>query len=115
LALGAVGIFSVVAHTTAQRSGEMGVRLALGGAPAQMTLLMVRDALLPVVAGLVVGVAVSVAMGQALDAVLFEVDPVEPRVVAAATMVLLSVSILASLIPARAAARIQPTEVLRTD
>jgi putative ABC transport system permease protein len=115
LALGAVGIFSVVAHTTAQRSGEMGVRLALGGAPAQMTLLMVRDALLPVAAGLVVGVAVSAAMGQALDAVLFEVDPVEPRVVAAATIVLLSVSILASSIPAWAAARIQPTEALRTD
>ncbi len=115
LLLGAVGISSVVSHATAQRSGEMGLRLALGGAPAQMTRLMMRDALLPVVIGLMVGVAASAAVGRALDAVLFEVGPLEPAVAAAAAVVLLSVSILASAVPARAAARVQPTDSLRAD
>jgi len=115
LALGAVGIFSVVAHATAQRAGEVGVRLALGGAPEEMTRMMVRDALLPVIAGLVMGTGASVILARALRAVLFEVDPLEPGVVVGAAAVLLSMSVLASSIPARAAARVQPTEALRTE
>jgi predicted permease len=115
LILGAVGIYSVVSHAAALRVREVGVRMALGGAPGTIVRLIVRDSLGPAVAGVVAGTLGAVAAARLLGAMLFEVAPAEPSVLALSALTLLGVSALSAWLPARRAARIQPTQALRGD
>ena len=115
LLLGAVGIYSVVSHTTALRVREMGVRIALGGAPRRMIRLMMRDSLTPVLVGLAVGLVGAIALGRVLSSLLFEVRPVQAEVLVGAAGLLLVVSALSTWLPARRAAWVEPSAALRSD
>jgi putative ABC transport system permease protein len=105
----------VISYVVAQRTREMGVRLALGASSESVQLLVVRQALGVVVIGLALGLAVSLAATGLLRALLYEVSPTDPAALAGATLVLLATAALASYLPARRAARLTPIEVLRAD
>lgn len=115
LLLGCVGIYSVVSHGTALRRKELGLRIALGGAPSEIVRLVLRDSLLPIAAGVVVGVAGAVALGRALRSALYEVGPTDPVVLGSAALILVVVGTASAWLPARRAAHVDPQKVLRED
>jgi putative ABC transport system permease protein len=115
LLLATVGIYSVVAYLVGQRTGEIGVRLALGASNADVLRLVTLDGLRPVTAGLAIGVAGVAALGRLLATQLYGVSALDPTVLAAAASTLGAVGLIACLVPARRATRIDPAIALRTD
>jgi len=115
LVLAMVGIYGAVAYTVEQRTGEIGVRMALGAQTADVLRLVVRQGMTPVVIGLVLGLAASLALGQVLTAQLYEVSAHNPALLAATSATLAIVALLACLIPARRASLVNPIEALRTE
>src|SRR5262247_63197 len=115
LLLATVGIYSVVAYLVGQRTGEIGVRLALGASNADVLRLVTLDGLHPVTAGLAIGVAGVAALGRLLATQLYGVSALDPSVLAAAASALGAVGLIACLVPARRATRIDPAIALRTD
>ena len=115
LLLSAIGLYGVMSHQVIRRRQEFGVRVAIGAAPASVTALILRQTLLIVGAGLVVGLAGALASGRLIEALLFEVSPSDPLVIAAAAAFLTTVTLLAGLIPARRAARVDPMTALREE
>jgi ABC-type antimicrobial peptide transport system permease subunit len=115
LVLAMVGIYGAVAYTVEQRTGEIGVRMALGAQTADVLRLVVRQGMTPVVIGLVIGLAAALALGQLLTAQLYEVSANNPALLAATSATLAVVALLACLIPARRASLVNPIEALRTE
>ena len=115
LVLSAVGIYGVVSYLVAQRRAEIGVRIALGARGSQVAWQVVGQSLLLVVAGVGVGLAVAIAGTRVLRALLFEVSPTDPTVLITVSLVLMAIATVASLGPARRAARVDPIEVLRAE
>jgi putative ABC transport system permease protein len=115
LLLGCVGIYSVVSHATALRLKELSLRVALGGAPSRITRLVVRESMVPIVAGVVVGTVGAVALASMLGSVLYEVGPADPVVLGSAASILLLVASFSAWLPARRAARVPPQVVLRAE
>jgi ABC-type antimicrobial peptide transport system permease subunit len=115
LLLATVGIYSVVAYLVGQRTGEIGVRLALGASNADVLRLVTLDGLRPVTAGLAIGVVGVAACGRLLATQLYGVSALDPRVLAAAATALGVVGLIACLVPARRATRIDPAIALRTN
>jgi predicted permease len=113
LLLAAVGLYGVVAYIVSRRTREIGIRMALGAERSSVLWLVIRDAGLLVVSGVILGLGVSLALTRLIAAFLFGVTAQDAVAVAAATLVLLVVAVLAALIPARAATRVQPTTALR--
>jgi predicted permease len=115
LALAAIGLFSVVAFTISQRMHELGVRAALGARPSNLVRLTVGRGLAPVASGIAIGIGLALLGGRFVDALLFQVSPRDPGVLAGASVSLLVAATLASLIPAARVAKIDPTTALRSD
>lgn len=115
LLLGCVGIYSVVSHGTALRRKELGLRIALGGAPSEIVSLVLRDSMVPIGLGVVVGVGGAIALGRALRSVLYEVGPTDPMVLGSAALILVTVGTVSAWLPARGAARVDPQRVLREE
>jgi predicted permease len=115
LVLAMVGIYGAVAYTVEQRTGEIGVRMALGAQTADVLRLVVRQGMTPVVIGLALGLAASLALGRLLTAQLYEVSANNPALLAVTTVTLAVVALLACLIPARRASLVNPIEALRTE
>ena len=115
LALAALGIYGVVSHAVAQRTHEIGVRMALGAALGDVIRLVVRQGLTPVVAGLAIGVAGGLGLSRLMAGILYGVTPTDPVTYAAVIGVLAAVACLACAIPARRAARIDPLLAIRSD
>ena len=115
LILAMVGIYGAVAYTVEQRTGEIGVRMALGAQTADVLRLVVRQGMAPVVIGLVLGLAASIALGRLLTTQLYEVSSTNPTLLAATSATLAVVALLACLIPARRASLVNPIEALRTE
>jgi putative ABC transport system permease protein len=115
LFLAAIGIFGVVAHSTARRTQEIGIRMALGADRARVLRHVLGDGLRPVVVGAVAGLAAAIALGRILAAALFHVTPRDPQIFALAVVTLLAVAIAACFIPARKASRIDPMNALRSE
>jgi len=115
LVLAAVGIYGVVAFGVAQRTREIGVRMALGAGVGKVRGLMVRQALVPVAIGALVGLAAALALGRAIEGLLFEVGGSDPATLVAVTGVLALVALVASLVPAVRASRIDPARTLREE
>lgn len=115
LVLAMVGIYGAVAYTVEQRTGEIGVRMALGAQTADVLRLVVRQGMTPVVIGLVVGLAAALALGRLLTAQLYEVSANNPTLLAATSATLAIVALCACLIPARRASLVSPIEALRTE
>jgi putative ABC transport system permease protein len=115
LLLGVVGIYGVMSFLVTQRTGEIGVRLALGEAPGAVAMAIVRQGGLVTLAGLVVGLGAALAGGRLIQALLYEVSPRDPAVFAATTALLLVVALLACWLPARRASKLSPLEALRPE
>jgi len=115
LALAAIGIYSVIAYNVAQRTHEIGVRIALGARAANLTGLVRRDGLRLGVIGMGVGIVLALVAGRWLSPLLFDVSPRDPAVVLLVAGVLVGVTCLASAIPALRAARVDPNVALRAD
>jgi predicted permease len=113
--LAMVGIYGAVAYTVEQRTGEIGVRMALGAQTADVLRLVVKQGMSPVVIGLVLGLAGALALGRLLTAQLYEVSANNPALLAATSATLALVALLACLIPARRASLVNPIEALRTE
>ncbi|HTR78627.1 MAG TPA: ADOP family duplicated permease [Gemmatimonadaceae bacterium] len=115
LVLAAVGLYSVIAYTVEQRTHEMGIRVALGAQRADLLRLVVAQGIALGGAGLVIGAGIALAGGRWLQPLLFRESAHDPVVFGGNTVVLLSVTIAASWIPARRAARVDPIVSLRSD
>jgi predicted permease len=110
--LAAVGIYSVVAYFVSRRTQEIGVRLALGATRRDVVSLIIRQAAWPVGIGVAAGIAISSGLTRVLSSQLFGVTPGDPVTYSLVALALGSIAILASLIPARRAAGVDPTRAL---
>jgi ABC-type antimicrobial peptide transport system permease subunit len=115
LILACIGIYGVIAYSVSQRTQEIGVRMALGASPQQVTSLFLVRAGKWAAAGAVVGLGLSVVLANVLRAQLYGVRPTSAFIYVCATLVLLVPVLVASYWPARKAARIEPVEALRAD
>jgi ABC-type antimicrobial peptide transport system permease subunit len=115
LVLAMVGIYGAVAYTVEQRTGEIGVRMALGAQTADVLRLVVRQGMSPVLIGLVLGIMAALALGRLLTTQLYQVSAHNPVLLAATSATLAIVALLACLIPARRASLVNPIEALRTE
>ena len=115
LLVAAIGLYSVVAFTVAQRQHEFGVRVALGASGGNLLRLTVVRGVLPVAAGVGVGLSVALAASRVLEGMLYETSPRDPIIYAGAGITLLAVTVVASLLPARRAAKADPMLALRAD
>jgi putative ABC transport system permease protein len=112
LALAAIGVYGVMAYTVTQRIPEIGVRIAVGAAPAQVVRMIVWQGAKLALIGLAVGLAASVVMAPAMRSLLFEIHMLDPLTFAAAPVVLVVAALLASYVPARRAANVSPLSAL---
>jgi len=115
LALAAVGLYGVVAYGTARRSQEIGVRIALGARRSQVVWLILRDALTLVGLGLAIGLPAALLSARAAQAILFEIAPGDPPALALTALILGAAAAIAAYLPARRAASLDPTRVLRAE
>ena len=115
LTLAAVGIFGLVSFAVAERTREIGLRIALGASRAAAVGHIIRHISLLVLIGLAIGVAAAVAVTRTLEGELFGVVPTDPAVFAAVTLILATTAVLASAIPAWRAATVDPLVALRSD
>ncbi len=113
LALAAFGTYGVVSFVVARRRAEMGIRMALGAGRGAILLMVLRQGMMPVFAGLAVGAAGAFALGQYLASLLFHVSPRDPLAFSLSAAVLLAVAVTACLVPARRATQVSPMEALR--
>ena len=115
LVLAAVGIVGVVAHSVAQRTHEIGIRMALGAESMDVLQLMVNSSMVWVLIGLAAGIAGSAGLTRLLSGLLYDVRPLDPVVLGGVSLLLAAVALLASYLPARRAARIDPIVALRCE
>lgn len=115
LLLASIGLYAVVARSVGRRTREIGVRMALGAAPRQIQHLVLFESMAPVAAGLLLGLAASLAVNRILQAQLVGVSPYDPLTLALAPSILTSVAILGCVLPLRQAARVDPAVALRHD
>jgi ABC-type antimicrobial peptide transport system permease subunit len=115
LLLGVVGLYSVIAYVAAQRTREIGIRMALGARTGDVRALFLRQGMRLVLIGIVLGVAASLAFTRVLSALLFGVGPMDPLTYAAVSGALIAVALVATDLPARRATRVDPNVALRAD
>ena len=115
MALAAIGLYGVISYSVARRTREIGIRVALGARPSSVLALVMRRGLLVSVVGLVLGWVPAAFVAHQLAGALYGVGASDPISWLAAAAVLLGVSALANLIPARRAARVEPSQALRTE
>jgi putative ABC transport system permease protein len=115
LALAAVGLYGVVSYAVVQRTREIGIRVALGANRRDVVLLMLGQGMILVVIGLVLGLAGAFGLTPLLRNLLYEVKPADPLSFVAVSLVLLLVALIASWLPARRAARVDPMIALRAE
>jgi len=113
--LASVGIYGVTAYSVAQRTNEIGIRLALGAIPRQVLAMVLREASWLSAAGVATGVGAAFLVSQFAKSMLFGIAPYDPVTLWGAVSLLLIVALGASWIPARRAAKVQPIDALRRD
>jgi predicted permease len=114
LLLGAIGIYGVISYIVAQRTGEIGVRLAMGAEPRGVARMILRQGGLVTILGIVAGLIGALAGSQLIRSLLYGVSPRDPIVFSLTTVALLVVALLACWLPARRASRLSPLQALRT-
>ena len=115
LLLAMVGIFGIVSYVAAQRTREIGVRMALGAQRREILALVVSQGMRPIAVGLLVGVVTAIGVTRFMSKLLFHVRPLDPVTFVVMTVVLAAVGLLACWIPAARASRVDPLTSLRTE
>ena len=115
LLLAAVGLYGVTAYTVAQRTNEIGIRMALGAGRGNVVNLILRGAFLRVVAGLILGLPLAIGAGRLIATQLYGVSFWDPFALTVAATSLATCALFAALIPASRAASMSPTRALRTE
>jgi putative ABC transport system permease protein len=113
LLLAAIGLTAVIAHSVTQRTKEIGVRMAIGAAALDISRMILREGMSPVVIGMMLGLAASLAVNRILQSQLIGVTPYDPVTMAGASALLILVALAACQIPARRAMRVDPVVALR--
>ncbi|MDB4915435.1 MAG: permease [Gemmatimonadetes bacterium] len=115
LLLATVGVYGVIAFSVGRRRREFGVRMALGADSRSIVALVVQQGFVPVAAGLGIGAVLAVVLARGVGSLIFEVSPSNPAVYAGVAAMLAAVALVAMLTPTMSAARISPSEALRSD
>jgi putative ABC transport system permease protein len=110
-----VGLSAVVSHSVAQRTREMGIRMALGAAPGGVRRLVVMQGLRPALVGVAAGLCAAVLTTRFLRAILYGMSPTDPVTLIGAPLVLIAIAVAALVVPAIRATRVDPLQALRTD
>ena len=113
LALASVGIYGVMAYSVANRTNEIGIRLALGAQPRQVLTMILREATCVSLAGVCVGLVAALGLAQLVKSMLYGLKPADPVSMISGALLLIAVGLAASWLPARRAASVQPVEALR--
>ena len=113
LLLAAIGLYGVMAHSVARRVREIGIRMALGAQPGEVLWLVLRETVVVVAAGTLIGLPAAFLLTRLVTSFLFGLTPQDPLTIAGSTAVLLAITALAGYIPARRAARVDPMIALR--
>lgn len=113
--LGALGIYAVIAYLVSLRTREIGVRLALGADARTVRLMVIRQATTDALAGIVVGVVMSLGLARALGVAIYGISPTDPATLATASVLLLVTAVAASWIPGRRASKLDPSIALRAE
>jgi predicted permease len=115
LLLSCIGIYSVVSYLTAQRTAEIGVRMALGAKPWGVLWLVLHEGQRLATFGIVLGLIAAMGLTKVMSNLLYEVSPTDPTTLVAVSALLMSITVLACYVPARRAARIDPVTALRAE
>ena len=115
LALAAVGLSGLVAYMTAQRTQEIGVRMALGAGTREVRRLVLGNAIRLVALGAGIGIPAALALARLLSDLLYQVEPYDPVVLLISLGVLVCVALVAGYLPAQRAARVDPIKALRAE
>jgi ABC-type antimicrobial peptide transport system permease subunit len=115
LAVAIIGVYGILAYAVAERRHEVGIRLALGAEPGAVRSLFVRQALVLTSAGGIVGLASAAALTRWISSLLFGVEPLDPLTYAISVVALAAAALVASYLPARRAASVDPMETLRSN
>ena len=115
LTLALVGVFGMTAYAVTRRTAEIGVRMAFGARPAQVVRTMLRDAVVPIGIGTLVGIGAALLATRTIESFLFQTPPTDPFTLAAVAAILAVTGCLAALIPSMRAARVDPVLALRTE
>jgi len=111
--LAGIGLYGVLAYTVAQRTREIGVRMALGAASDRVRSMILRQVGRMTLIGAVIGIGAALLLGRAAESLLFELDGFDPAVIGVVALLLAAVSFAAGYLPARRASRVDPMEALR--
>ena len=115
LALGILGIYGVISYAVSQRTREIGIRMALGATKSELKWMFVRSALLLTAVGVIIGIGTAAALTQFMKSLLFNISPLDPITYITVPLVLAAAAALASYLPARRAATVDPVEALRAE
>ena len=115
LLLGIVGLYGVIAYSVSQRTREIGIRMALGAQQQELTGMFVRHGLLLTGVGVACGLGAAIALMRLMSSLLFKVSPVDPITYGAVSVGLVATAVLASYLPSRRAATVDPVEALRAE
>jgi predicted permease len=113
LLIACVGLYGTMAYTVARRTGEIGIRMALGAQRGTVVWMVLRQALVLAVAGLAIGVPTALSISRFVESFLFDVKPNSPAALVLAVAILLSAALVAGYVPARKASRIDPMIAVR--
>jgi ABC-type antimicrobial peptide transport system permease subunit len=113
LGLASVGLYGVMAYAVTQRTREVGIRMALGAQPGDVVRMVVRESLVPVLIGMLIGLAATLALARLTASLLYGVAPSDPGSIVLAVAAMLVVALLVAAIPARRASHVGPVTTLR--
>ena len=109
LALACIGLYGLMSHAVVRRTGEIGLRMALGAPPAHVLLMILRESLTLVCLGVVAGAAATYGLSRLVASMLFGLSATDPLTYGAVALVLIAIALVAAWLPARRASRIDPT------
>ena len=113
--MGAIGLAGVISYVVGERTSEIGVRMALGAEPSDVTRMILRQSMVVTLSGTVIGLIGALGLTRLMQSLLFEVSATDPVTCLTAPVILVLVSLVATWLPVRKAARINPIEALRSE